>query len=193
MFFPGRVVVKAVLMVAPAFLADAAWAGSLTRIDQDHVSVRASGVPVGQVLSELNGMKRLNNLFIEPAIESRTISVSIEKVGLADAAVQILTQSGLDFIVWGDRIFVGDPKAAVQMRAAGPMENAAPAAAEPVVAEGPAAVEEVPASSTYSTSEFSMVGENVTYADPNFVTYKNRPEVVERRKKLGTAGVAAIP
>src|SRR5688572_29473681 len=99
MFFPGRAFVKAVLMVVPALLADAAWAGSLTRLDQDHVSVRASGVPVGQVLTELNGMKRLNNLFIEPAIESRAISVSIDKVGLAEAAVQILTQSGLDFIV----------------------------------------------------------------------------------------------
>jgi hypothetical protein len=190
MFFSGRTVVKAVVMVVPALLADAAWAGSLTRLDQDHVAVRASGVPVGQVLSELDGMKRLNNLFIEPAIEGRTISVNIEKVGLADAAVQILTQSGLDFIVWGDRIFVGDPKAAVQMRAAGPADSAAPAPAEAVVAEGPAPAEEVPASSTYSTSEFSMVGENVTYADPNFVTYKNRPEVRARRMKVD---VATIP
>ena len=169
MFFPGRTVAKAVLMVAPAFLASAAWAGSLTRIDQDHVSVRASGVPVGQVLSELDGMKRLNNLFIEPAIAGRAISVTIDKVGLTDAAVQILTQSGLDFIVWGDRIFVGDPKAAVQMRAAGQAESAAPAP-EAVVAEAAApSVEEVPASSTYSTSEFSMVGENVTYGMALFV------------------------
>jgi hypothetical protein len=190
MFFPGRAVVKAVLMVAPAFLADAAWAGSLTRIDQEHVSVRATGVPVGQVLSELDAMKRLHNLFIEPAIERRTISVDIDKVKLADAAVQILTQSGLDFIVWGDRIFVGDPKAAVQMRAAGQAEGAAAAPAEAVVAEVAAPVEEVPASSTYSTSEYSMVGENVTYADPNFVTYKNRPEVRARRLKVD---VATIP
>ena len=189
MFFSGRAVAKAFLMVAPAFLASAAWAGSLTRIDQDHVSVRANGVAVGQVLSELDGMKRLNNLFIEPAIAGRAISVSIDKVGLTDAAVQILTQSGLDFIVWGDRIFVGDPKAAVQMRAAGQAESAAPAP-EAVVAEAAPPVEEVPASSTYSTSEFSMVGENVTYTDPNFVTYKNRPEVRARRLKVD---VATIP
>jgi hypothetical protein len=190
MFFSGRTVAKGFLMAAPAFLASAAWAGSLTRIDQDHVSVRANGVAVGQVLSELDGMKRLNNLFIEPAIAGRAISVTIDKVGLTDAAVQILTQSGLDFIVWGDRIFVGDPKAAVQMRAAGQAESAA-AAPEAVVAEAAAPpVEEVPASSTYSTSEFSMVGENVTYADPNFVTYKNRPEVKARRLKID---VATIP
>jgi hypothetical protein len=35
-----------------------------------------------------------------------------------------------------------------------------------------------------------MVGENVTFADPNFVTYKNRPEVRARRMKID---VATIP
>ncbi|MET0555767.1 MAG: hypothetical protein ABW221_22195 [Vicinamibacteria bacterium] len=180
MFFQARTIVKAALTVAPVLMADAAWAGSLTRVDQDHVAVRAEAVPVGRVLAELDGMQRLHNLFIEPAIESRTISVSIDKVSLKDAAVQILTQSGLDFIVWGDRIFVGDPKAAVQMRAAGP-----------VVAEvAEVVVEESPASATYTTEEFSMDGENVKFADPNFVTYKNRPEVRARRLAID---VATIP
>ena len=181
MFFPGRAVAMAVLMVAPAFLASAAWAGSLTRIDQEHVAVRAVGVPVGQVLTELDGMKRLNNLFIEPAIQSRTISVDIDKVKLGDAAVQILTQSGLDFIVWGDRIFVGDPKAAVQM-------SKGPAPVE--VAEVVPVVEESPASAKLTTEEYTMDGENVKYADPNFVTYKNRPEVKARRLAID---VATIP
>lgn len=190
MFFSGRTLAKAALTLAPVLLAEAAWAGSLKRLDQDHVSVQASGVPVGRVLAELDGMKRLHNLFIEPAIESRAITVSIEKVGINDAAVQILTQSGLDFIVWGDRIFVGDPKAAVQMRA-GAAPAAAAAVEEVVVAEAPApGTEEVPASSTYSTGEYSMVGENVTFNDPNFVTYKNRPEVRARRLKID---VATIP
>jgi hypothetical protein len=190
MFFQTRTFVKAILMVTPVLLAEAAWAGSLTRLDQDHVSVRANAVPVGQVLSELDGLKRLHNLFIEPAIESRTISVSIDKVGLADAAVQILTQSGLDFIVWGDRIFVGDPKAAVQMRQAGQPAAAAPVEEVAVAEAVPAGTEEVPASSTFSTSEYSMVGENVTFTDPNFVTYKNRPEVRARRLAID---VATIP
>jgi hypothetical protein len=190
MFFLGRTVVRAALVVAPVLLADAAWAGSLSRLDQDHVSVRANGVPIGQVLSELDRMKALHNLFIEPAIESRTISVNIDRVGLADAAVQILTQSGLDFIVWGDRIFVGDPKAAVQMKQGGSQQaEAAAAVAEAAVVEAPP-VDEVPALSTFSTAEYSMVGESVTYADPNFVTYKNRPEVVARRKAID---VATIP
>jgi hypothetical protein len=181
MFFSGRTVVKAVLVAAPVFLAQAAWAGSLTRLDQEHVSVRANGVPIGKVLAELDGMKRLNNLFIEPAIESRTISVTIDKVGLADAAVQILTQSGLDFIVWGDRIFVGDPKAAVQL-------SKGPAPVE--VAEVAPVAEESPASAKLETEEYTMDGENVKYKDPNFVTYKNRPEVVARRKAID---VSTIP
>jgi hypothetical protein len=191
MFFRARSFAKAALTVTPlVLLADLASAGSLTRLDPDHVSVRANGVPVGQVLSELDAMKRLPNLFIEPAIESRTISVSIDKVGLADAAVQILTQSGLDFIVWGDRIFVGDPKAAVQMRAASQPAAEAPVEATVVAEVVPGVPEEVPAASTFSTSEYSMVGENVTFADPNFVTYKNRPEVRARRMKID---VATIP
>lgn len=192
MFFSSRTVLQAALVAAPFVLADAAWAGSLTRLDPDHVSVRAAGVPVGKVLAELDGMKRLNNLFIEPAIESRTISVDIAKVALGDAAVQILTQSGLDFIVWGDRIFVGDPKAAVQIKAAGAPQvaEAAPPPEETVTVTTPTGTEEVPAHSTFSTGEFSMVGENVTYADPNFVTYKNRPEVRARRLKTD---VATIP
>jgi hypothetical protein len=35
-----------------------------------------------------------------------------------------------------------------------------------------------------------MVGENVTYHDPSFVTYKMRPEVVRRRTSID---VATIP
>jgi hypothetical protein len=189
MFFRARTFVSAIFLVSPVLLANAAWAGSLTRLDQDHVTVRANAVPVGQVLAELDGLKRLHNLFIEPAIESRMISVNIEKVGLADAAVQILTQSGLDFIVWGDRIFVGDPKAAVQMRQAG-QPVAAPVEEVAVAEAAPAGTEEVPASSTFSTAEYSMVGESVTFTDPNFVTYKNRPEVRARRLAID---VATIP
>jgi len=46
------------------------------------------------------------------------------------------------------------------------------------------------AAETYVTAEFSMVGESVTYSDPNFVPYKNRPEVRARRLSMD---VSTIP
>jgi hypothetical protein len=180
-----------VALMAPVFVmaSQVASAGSLQRLDTNHVSVHAAGVPVGRLLSELDGMVRLDNLFIEPAIESRTVTVNIDRVALKDAATQILTESGLDFIVWGQRIFVGDPTAAVALpRQAGKTEGAATAAVE--TAEAAPAPEAVAGSDSMTTDEFSMVGENVTYHDPSFVTYKMRPEVVRRRTSID---VSTIP
>ena len=178
-------------LVAPILLAaQASFAGSLQRLDANHVAVHASGVPVGQLLSELDGLMRLDNLFIEPAIESRVVSVAIERVALADAAVQILKESGLDFIVWGRRIFVGDPTAAVQLARQGGSTGSGSSAG--AVESASAAPIEQPAagSDTLTTDEYSMVGENVTYHDPNFVTYKMRPEVLKRRTSID---VSTIP
>lgn len=174
-------VITKVAMVAALFLAvQTVAAGSLQRLDVNHVAVRATGVPVGQLLSELDGLMRLDNLFIEPAIEKKIVSVSIDRVGLADAAVQILKESGLDFIVWGRRVFVGDPTAAVQLARQPSVDTAS--VALPTEPSG--------ASDTVTTDEYTMVGENVSYHDSNFVTYKMRPDVVRRRT---TMDVATIP
>lgn len=177
-------------LVAPVLLAaHAAAAGSLQRLDANHVAVHAVGVPMGQLLGELDGMMRLDNLFIEPAIESRVVTVNLDRVPLAEAAVEILKASGLDFIVWGRRIFVGDPTTAVQLARQGSQPGGAIAAAVETDSEVPAA--EAPAGSdSLTTDEYSMVGESVTYHDPSFVTYKMRPEVVRRRT---TIDVSTIP
>jgi hypothetical protein len=179
-------------LVAPVVLlaAHTASAGSLQRLDANHVAVRAAGVPVGQLLSELDGLMRLDNLFIEPAIEKRVVTVRIERVALADAAVTILKESGLDFIVWGRRIFVGDPTAAVQLaRQAGSSAGASSVASADQGASAPAA-DQPPGTDSLTTEEYSMVGEHVTYHDPTFVTYKMRPEVVRRRTSID---VSTIP
>ena len=42
---------------------------------------------------------------------------------------------------------------------------------------------------TFTTDEYTMVGENVTYHDPNFVTYKMRPEVVRRRMSINVSSI----
>lgn len=176
-------IARAALAVPILMAAQPALAGSLERLDAGHVAVRAAGVPMGQLLGELDGMMRLDNLFIEPAIEKRVVTVSIERVALADAAVQILKESGLDFIVWGRRIFVGDPTTAVQLArqgASGAVETAAAAPPE----------EPIAGSDSITTDEYSMVGENVSYHDPGFVTYKMRPEVVRRRTSID---VSTIP
>jgi hypothetical protein len=180
---------KASLVAAVTLAAQAAGAGSLQRLDADHVSVHAAGVPLGALLGELDGLMRLDNLFVEPAIESRVVTVNIDRVALADAATQILAESGLDFIVWGRRIFVGDPTAAVQLARQGSHSDGATATPVETADAAPAA-EPVAGSDSLTTDEYSMVGENVTYHDPNFVTYKMRPEVVRRRTSID---VSTIP
>ena len=71
---------KAALAVPVFLAAQAVSAGSLQRLDNDHVAVHASSVPLGRLLGELDGLMRLDNLFIEPAIESRVVTVSIDRV-----------------------------------------------------------------------------------------------------------------
>ncbi len=183
------VLAKVALVIPVLMAAEAASAGSLQRLDNDHVAVRATGVPLGRLLGELDGLMRLDNLFIEPAIESRVVTVNIERVKLADAATEILKESRLDFIVWGRRIFVGDPTTAVQLARQG-TRNEGAAAAAPIETAEVAPPEQVAGTDSITTDEYSMVGENVTYHDPSFVTYKMRPEVVKRRT---TIDVSTIP
>jgi hypothetical protein len=184
------VLLKAALVVPVLIAAQAASAGSLQRLDTNHVAVHAASVPLGRLLGELDGLMRLDNLFIEPAIESRVVTVNIERVALADAATQILKESGLDFIVWGRRIFVGDPTTAVQLARQGTGSTKGPDAAPVATAEAAPPAEQPAGTDSLTTDEYSMVGENVTYHDPSFVTYKMRPEVVRRRTSID---VATIP
>jgi hypothetical protein len=181
---------KAVLVIPVLLAAHAASAGSIQRLDNDHVAVRASSVPLGRLLGELDGLMRLDNLFIEPAIESRVVTVNIDRVKLADAATQILKESGLDFIVWGRRIFVGDPTAAVQLARQGTSETGSGRGTPVETAEAAPPADQPAGTDSLTTEEYSMVGENVSYHDPSFVTYKMRPEVVRRRT---STDVATIP
>jgi hypothetical protein len=190
----------------PVLLANSAAAGSLTRLDKDHVSVQASGTPVGSILAELNALFPLDYLYIEPAIRSQRVSVHLESVSLADASVRILEESGVNFIVWSQRIYVGNPAAAVQIAKAGALQPSAtpPAAVELAGASKPqlsavepdtplgtpSTEEQATAAATFEASEYKMVGENIHYNDASFVTYKMRPEVVQRRVNTD---VALIP
>lgn len=63
------------------------------------------------------------------------------------------------------------------------LEQKAPLAA-------PLTEEQSIAAATFEASEYKMVGENIHYSDPSFVTYKMRPEVVQRRVNTD---VALIP
>jgi hypothetical protein len=116
------------------------------------------------------------------------VTVNIERVKLADAATQILKESGLDFIVWGRRIFVGDPTTAVQLARQGTRDGVGATPVDTAEAAPPA--DQPAGTDSLTTEEFSMVGENVTYHDPSFVTYKLRPEVVRRRTSID---VSTIP
>jgi hypothetical protein len=252
----------------------------ITRVGATRVAVRAEEAPMGALLRELDALKPLNHVRIDPGLRSRRVSVRLEGIPVEDALIETLRASGLDFMIWGDELWIGDLSKAVPYRevaeatpalaarsrrkppaergrpsesqiptraAAGPAfegdvpldESGLPIAPQVTPPDPPAAAPRQPpgtqatpemrdtysrlsaserqaalaqfqgrpvprdaagpdpaaigpeqASEPYVTPDFTMVGENVTYTDPNFVPYKNRPEV--RARRLGM-DVSTIP
>jgi hypothetical protein len=93
-----------------------AWSQSVARVGQDRVSVHATAMPIGRVLSELSVFQALDSLLIDPAVASRPVTVAIDGLAPADAVVVVLRESGLNYAVSGGRVIVGNPLAAVPAR-----------------------------------------------------------------------------
>jgi len=249
----------------------------ITRVG-NRVAVRAEAAPIGVLLRELDALRPLEHLRLDPGLRSRRVSVHLEGIAVEDALIETLQASGLDYMIWGNELWVGDLSKAVPYRdvaeaasalasteAPGPRgETEPPASPQGEMAQRsdalPASDGDVPldesgfpilsapdspsaltlrrppetnsemwqafselplgeqqralaehlgrpaplgtsgpdpdaigpaqASEPYVTPEFTMVGESVTYSDPNFVPYKNRPEV--RARRLST-DVGTIP
>jgi hypothetical protein len=174
----------------------------VTHHDDQTVTVRAEGVPIAILLSELARVYPLEKITIEETVQQGLVSVVLETVRPDVALVGILKASGLDFAVSGRRVIVGDwtaTGAAIPVKADGaaPETHAVAQAREAAVA---AAAAEQQAISEASGTEgdilptvpvpFIANGENITYLVPNFVPYKMRPEV--RALRMAT-DVAKIP
>jgi hypothetical protein len=174
--------------------------------------LRAQAEPIGRVLRDLARVAPIR-LLIDPAVEARTVTPAAASGLRADQALEaVLSASGLPHLVWGGtkgpwRVVLGDEASAVEVRAAAPA--AEPSASAPDSAgtvAGPADVaaaavrkeERIAEAEAQREAEaqpvavndapgvpggYTQTMENVTYNDPSFVPYKNRPEVKARRLK----------
>jgi hypothetical protein len=106
----GRGLLGAVLA---GLLATPLHAGSVTRLGDDHVNVKADRVPLGQLLRELAEVTPISTLVIEPKIEKQTVSAYVEGASVPEAIRKTLEESGVQFLLWGGGaeplgLYVGD-------------------------------------------------------------------------------------
>jgi hypothetical protein len=199
-----------------------AWAGHITRVGPDRISIRAEAVPLDRLLLELYTIAPLEILGVDPKIEHRPVTVTLEDIPVAEALPLMLKEAGLEFAVGGlkgqpARVWIGslpdarllaEAFAAPAGRARGadaakwaalPLEErrrlrrerlqgdqggAAPNGPAPAEDAGDVVVVTNESHSTLVTDEYTMEAESVTYHDPTFVPYKNRPEVKARRMAI---------
>jgi hypothetical protein len=183
-------------------IASVVHAQPVTPHDDQRVTVRAEGVPIATLLSELARLYPLEKLSIDEAVQQRLVSVVLEGVSLDVALVGILKASGLHFAMSGRRVIVGDWTAAagrVSDQPAGPLAEEARVVEQAAMRAGEVAAEQQAISDAAGDEStilptmpvaFVANGENVTYLEPNFVPYKMRPEV--RARRMAT-DVAMIP
>jgi hypothetical protein len=93
------------------------FAGSVTRLANDQVDVKADRIPLGQLLRELAAVTPIPTLVIDPKIEQQVVSAYLEKASVEEAVRQTLEQSGIQFLLWGGGaqplgLYVGDLKKA---------------------------------------------------------------------------------
>lgn len=223
--------------LAVAVLAAPVSAQTVRRLDAQHVSVRAEGVPLSQLLDDLKEFADFEVVLLDPKVEKAPVTAVIERAPIATVVTDVLKQAGVSFAVGGlegqaMRVVIRDvgvptPQTAADAAPPAPAEpeplaapvvaeNAMPADVTPAepTADAPAAADPAaPAmvtsamgmapptaepmqiysngpSDTIVTSEFTMVGETVTYHDPTFVPLKLRPEFVARRKSMD---ISTIP
>jgi len=94
-------------------LATPLWAGSVTRLADERVNVKADRVPLGQLLRELATVTPIPKLVIEPKLEQQPVSAYLEGASVAEAIRKTLEESGVQFLLWGGAgeplgLYVGD-------------------------------------------------------------------------------------
>jgi hypothetical protein len=215
---PSRRCALAVVALWAGFAATPALAQTAAARPDGRIDLKAQQAPVGRVLRELAAVVPMSKLLIDPAAEATMVAVP-EASGLsrADALDAVLSASKLPYLVWGGqsgpwRVVLGNESSAVEVSVVPPSsaadaraDNGSPATDHDLAVEAFVAREAAVAEAAASKAEpeavvvddavgvpggYTLTGENVTYHDPTFVPYKNRPEVRARRLKID---VNAIP
>ena len=120
------VIVFAVLLYGAAH----GWTQSVTPEDEGRISIQARDVRLGKLLRELETVSSMGRLLIDPDVEAKTVSVSLENVDVADALEEILSGAGIDFVIWGGKnqvlgVFAGDVDDALLVQGEGELFDSA--------------------------------------------------------------------
>jgi hypothetical protein len=97
---PATIVAVAIAIAMVAGTAAAAQAPAVTRATDGRVSVRADGLPLGQLLRELAALTPMD-LRIDPAVEDVSVSMDLVDVPVEHAIYLVLERSGVNSVVAG--------------------------------------------------------------------------------------------
>jgi hypothetical protein len=110
------------LKIAAVFVA-AAWltalparaqvSGAVVSLGADRVTVRAEGVPVGELLQQLAALAPLERLDLDPSYRSTPVSLVVENVSPLAAIAVVLKASGLDYLMSDTQVVAGRGKLAL--------------------------------------------------------------------------------
>jgi hypothetical protein len=163
----------------------AAQSTAITVVAPGVVTVKAEGVPLGDLLKQLSTLVAMDRLKIAPAALGVPVTVDAERVPVAEAMFLVLKADAVTApVVIGNAENRGksevDATAAAMMAssggAGGDASNSATASDETADQFGFLVGAEV--------VEFKLIEDSAVVTTPGFVPYKLRPEVVARRKAI---------
>jgi hypothetical protein len=118
----------ALLLLAPP---SAVSAQEIARAADGTISVRASQVPLGRLLSALLELGPFEKIAVRDDVGARPVTLTLERVTVTQALVQALNGAGVDYVLGPGRLVIADSTvtvatdAAVAARQDGPMNQQA--------------------------------------------------------------------
>src|SRR5881397_3172092 len=88
----------AALMAIPSNLA----AQEIARSTDGTISVRASDVPLGRLLRAVGQVVPFQKLVLDPNVEERPVTVTVEGIGIQQALMTILGSAAVDYVLASD-------------------------------------------------------------------------------------------
>jgi hypothetical protein len=106
---PPTIRIWATTLVALLFLSIPRTVGAqvVSRGTDGTVSVKASGVPLVQLLEKLAEIRALEKLIVNPAVGGLGVTVTIENVNPVQAIKEVLAAAGVDYVLSSTRLVVG--------------------------------------------------------------------------------------
>lgn len=90
------------LVAAAAFTARASAGQMVVQAADGSVSVRASGATLGELLKRLGENSTFHKLVLDPKVEGRPVSITLENATVRQAVVQILNAADVNYALTAD-------------------------------------------------------------------------------------------